>query len=93
MFKENEDYSFIDIEDVDVSAIKLLKGKYKDVIYCYGHASVNEEGVAARLKFDYIIIESGNFSVEQLTQDEEFHIMIGDILVEMIAVEGQNEQT
>lgn len=93
MFEENIDYSFVELEDVDVSAIKLLKGKYQDVIYCYGHASVNEEGVAARLSFDYIVIDPGKYTVEQLTQDEEFHIMIGDILVEMIAVEGKNEQT
>jgi hypothetical protein len=93
MYEENVHYSFIEIEDVDVSAIKLLCGKYTGVVYCYGAASVNEEGIAARLKFDYIIIEAGNYSAEQLTVDEEFHTMIGDILVEMIAIEGRNEQT
>lgn len=93
MYEENVHYSFIEIENVDVSAIKILCGKYTDVVYCYGAASVNEEGVAAMLRFDYIIIESGNYSTEQLTEDEEFHTMIGDILVEMIAIEGQNEPT
>jgi hypothetical protein len=91
IFEEGVDYSFVEIENVDVSAVKLLKGEYKDVIYCYGKASVNEEGVAARLKFDYIIVDSCKYSVEELIQDEKFHTIIGDILVEMITVEGQNE--
>lgn len=93
MYEEKIDYSFVEIEDSEVTALKLLRGKYKDVVYCYGTASVNEEGVGAKLKFDYIVIDAGEFTVEQLTEDEEFHTMIGDILVEMIAIGDKNEQT
>lgn len=93
MYEEGKDYSFVEVENSEVTAIKLLKDKYKDVVYCYGAASVNEEGEGARLKFDYIVINAGVFTVEELTKDEEFHTMIGDILVEMIAIGDQNEQT
>ena len=91
MFEENVDYAFVDIHDADVNAIRLLHGKYKGVVYCYGAAAVNEEGELARLKFDYIIIDPGTYTVEDLTNDQEFHTMIGDMLVEMITVQGQNE--
>jgi hypothetical protein len=93
MFEENIDYVFVDIQDADVNAIRLLRGKYKDVVYCYGAASVNEECGLARLKFDYIIVDPGTYVLDDLTNDEEFHTMIGDMLVEMITVQGQNEQT
>jgi hypothetical protein len=92
MFEEGIHYSFVEMENVDVSAVRLLQGKYKDVVYCYGGASVNEEGEIARLQFDYIIVDPGIYLLEDLTNDQEFHTMIGDILVEMITVEGKNEQ-
>ena len=93
MYEEGTDYSFVEIENSEVNAVKLLRDKYQGVVYCYGTASVNEEGEGARLKFDYILIDAGNFTVEELTKDEEFHTMIGDILVEMIAIGDANEQT
>jgi superfamily II DNA/RNA helicase len=92
MFEEGIDYEFVQIDNVDVSAIRLLKGNYKDVVYCYGGASVKEEGEAARLQFDYIVVDPGIYLLEDLTKNQEFHTMIGDILVEMITVEGKNEQ-
>jgi starvation-inducible outer membrane lipoprotein len=92
VFEENIDYQFIEIQDTDVNAIKLLRGPYKDVVYCYGKAAVKEQGEIAKLEFDYIVIDPGIYLLEDLTRDEEFHTMIGDILVEMITVEGKNEQ-
>jgi hypothetical protein len=92
MFEEGIDYEFVEIDEVDVSAVRLLQGNYKGVVYCYGGASVKEEGEGARLQFDYIIVDPGIYLLEDLTNDQEFHIMIGDILVEMITVEGKNEQ-
>jgi hypothetical protein len=92
MFEEGIDYQFIEIENVDVNAIKILRGNYKDVLYCYGKAAVKEQGECAKLEFDYIVIDPGIYLLEDLTRDEEFHTMIGDILVEMITVESKNEQ-
>jgi hypothetical protein len=93
MFEELIDYDFVDIPDSDVNAIRILKGNYKDVVYCYGTASVNEEGDMAKLKFDYIIIDTGTYDLQDLTNDEQFHTMIGDILVQMITLEGANESS
>ena len=93
MFEEGIDYQFLEIEDSDLNAFKLLTGKYKDVIYCYGAANVREQGEAATLQFDYVIISSGTYTVEQLTQDQEFHTMIGDLLVQLITIESENESS
>lgn len=84
-----QEYDLITIDDVDVYAIKLKGGKYDGVMYCYGSVSVEED--MPKLKFDYIIIDTNKFFLDHLTNDEEFHTIIGDILVEMITVEGQND--
>ena len=84
-----QEYDLVPIEDADMFAIKLNGGKYDGVMYCYGSVSVEED--MPKLKFDYIIIDSNKFFIDHLTNDEEFHTIIGDILVEMITVEGQND--
>ena len=84
-----QEYDLIPIEDADVFAIKLKGGKYDGVMYCYGSVSVEED--IPKLKFDYIIIDTNKLFLDDLTKDEEFHTIIGDILVDMITVEGQND--
>lgn len=87
--KMAQEYDLVPIEDADVFAIKLKGGKYDGVMYCYGAVSVEED--MPKLKFDYIIIDTNNLFLDDLTKDEEFHTIIGDILVEMITVEGQDD--
>ncbi len=91
VYLEGVDYTFIPIQDSDLLAIKILKGEFENVTYCYGGVGVVEEGEGARLKFDYIVIDSGRYTVEDLTENENFSTMLGDILVEMISVEGHND--
>lgn len=90
MFEENVDFILKEVEDTDVVSVKFLKGKYKDVVYCYGGANLQEQGEGAKLSFDFIILHPGEYTVESLTSDDEFHTMIGDLLVQMIIAEGQN---
>lgn len=91
MYKEGLDYTFIPIEDSDLFAIRILQGNYKNVVFCYGGVGVSEEGEGARLKFDYVIIDSATFTVEDLTEDANFSTMLGDILIDIITVERQND--
>lgn len=91
--KFNEDFVFQDIEDSDLTAIRLIKGKFKDVVYCYMGASVSEEGALARLKFGFNILFPASFTVESLTNNEEFNTLMGDILTELIIKEDVYGQT
>lgn len=84
-----DDYELIPIDDVDVYAIKIKGGKYDGVTYCYGTVSVEED--TPKLKFDYIVIDTNKMFLDDLTNDEDFITMVGDILVEMITLEGQND--
>ena len=92
-FKENVDYVFYDLEEFGPTAIKILRGKFKDVIYYYRGASISEEGALARLKFGYNIISTGNLSEEFLTNSEEFNTLMGDLLSELIIKEDVYGQT
>lgn len=87
--KMKQEYDLIPIEDADMYAIKLKGGKYDGIMYCYGSVSVDES--IPKLNFDYTIIDTNKFFLDHLTNDEEFHTMIGDILVEMITAEGQDD--
>jgi hypothetical protein len=72
--------------------IGILKGKYAGVVYQYGKANIVEEGSFARLTFDYTIIDSSSFDLDDLQNDEEFVTMIGDILTEIL-LEKPDEKT
>jgi hypothetical protein len=84
MYKEGIDYQFIQSDDDQITGIGILKGKYAGVLYHYGKARVIEEGEFARLYFDYTIEHPHTFSVHDLTIDQEFHTMIGDILTDIL---------
>ena len=83
-YKEGIDYQFLPSDDEQITGIGILKGKYAGVLYHYGKAKVIEEGEFARLYFDYTIEHSPNFTVHDLTIDQEFHTMIGDILTDIL---------
>ena len=93
MYKENVDFQFYDIEDYGLTAIKILRGEFKDVLYYYQGASISEEGEMARLKFGYQVLEAGSFSVEFLTNSEEFNTLMGDLLSQLIIKEDVYGQT
>jgi hypothetical protein len=92
-YQIDEDFHFLSSEEDDViTNIGILKGKYAGVVYQYGKAKIVEEGDFARLSFDYTIINSSSFDMNDLQNDEEFVTMIGDILTEIL-LEKPNEKT
>ena len=92
MLKEDVDYHFFDFKDSDITGIELLMKEYRGVIYHYQKARVLEEGEFARLQFGYTIVHSGEHNIDDLTNDENLHTIMGDILTTILATQA-NEQT
>jgi len=96
-YKENQDWTFVnpdgyDFEDAPVTAIGLLMDEYKGVLYHYHKARVVEEGEGARLQFGYTILHSGEHDIDDLTKDEKFHTIMGEILSDIITAQQHDEQ-
>ena len=95
-----EDYQLVESNDVEFYGIKLLTGKWKDVVYIYGQVKIKEspELDIATLGFTYNIQEAGAFEEEDLINDIHFRNYIGGVLQNVIeesldngAVIGHNE--
>lgn len=91
-YKVDEDFQLVQSDDDKITGIGILKGKYAGVLYHYGKAQIVEEGEVARLTFDYTVVHTPNFTIDELKKDENFHTMIGDILTEIL-METDNEKT
>ena len=86
--KLNKDYEFHNLDDSDLTGIRLLTGDYRGVIYLYGRVGIEEKGAIAALQFDYNVINPGNHTIESLQSDDKFVTIIGDILRELL-INGQ----
>jgi hypothetical protein len=92
VYKEEKDYHFIDFKDSDITGVELLVDEYKGVIYHYHSARVVEEGELARLQFGYTIVHSGEHDIDVLNSDEKLHIIMGDILTQILLAKEKDEQ-
>ena len=90
-FKLGEDFQFYNFADTNLTGIVLRKGEYAGVVYYYTYAGLNEEGLGARLKFGYQIVQAGEFNRYLLEKDEKFVTLMGDILTELILTETEIE--
>lgn len=99
MPKLNEDYILVTVNSEndpdfpETLAVELLVDKYKNVLYYYENAKVQEIDDNAILSFNYCILNYGEHTHEELKEDHEFKTLLGDILVEITTVERDNEQT
>jgi hypothetical protein len=89
--KLDEDFRFHDFPDTDLTGIRILRGSYAGVLYYYTNAAVEEQGYLATLRFGYMVVDSGNLNKMDLEKDENFVTMLGDILSEIILMEGNFE--
>lgn len=81
--KQNRDYE-ITVIDED-TAIKILRGKYKDIVYKYEKMSIKDDSPEMPiLSFHYTILNTSNFTDMQLRDDTRFHTLIGDIIVDLL---------
>jgi len=85
---------FVSREDEDFSSIMIKDGKFKDVIYNYGKVSIpeednlNEDGTLP-FRFEYTIID--NVGIPRENFGEDFFILIGDILVDIIHEQSEED--
>ena len=87
-------YMFVSRKDEDFASIMIKDGKFKDVIYNYGKVSIpeednlNEDGTLP-FRFEYTIIDNVGIPREEF--DEEFFTFIGDILVDIIDEQSEED--
>ena len=87
-------YMFVSQEDEDFASIMIKDGKFKDVIYNYGKVSIpeednlNEDGTLP-FRFEYTIID--NVGIPRDNFGEDFFILIGDILVDIIHEQSEED--
>ena len=74
-------------------AIKILKGKYKNIIYQYGKIEFipREESEIPTINFDRAVRACPEGMEDTISTDEEFNQLMGDILVELLANQGIEE--
>ena len=87
-------YMFVSQENEDWASIMIKDGKFKDVIYNYGKVSIPEEDKlnddgTLPFHFEYTIID--NVGVPREEFDEEFFTLIGDILVDIISEQSEED--
>ena len=87
-------YMFVSQENEDWASIMIKDGKFKNVIYNYGKVSIPEEDKlnddgTLPLHFEYTIIDNEGVPREEF--DEEFFVLIGDILVDIIHEQSEED--
>ena len=79
-------YTFVSKKGDVWANVCITEGKFKDVIYNYGKVSINPEKEnddgSLPFRFEYTIIDNALLKREEF--GEEFFILIGDILVDII---------
>ena len=87
-------FMFVSQKDAKFASVMIKDGKFKDVIYNYGKVSIpeednlNEDGTLP-FRFEYTILDNVGIPREEF--GEEFFILIGDILVEIIDEQLEEE--
>jgi hypothetical protein len=78
----SEDYVFMENPMSENWAVRIKTGTWADVVYTYGKISIRESvsKEEATLKFDYKILEAGDFEENVLQYDTDFNNHIGDVL-------------
>ena len=81
------DFDLIDTRNSDDAiirtSVKILSGKYKDIVYHYGKVGITENSDAPIVNYQYVITKEGKFDVKKLHTDKKFIKLMGDILVEI----------
>jgi len=91
--KEVKDkFAYVTTEAQDQTLIGIKEGKFAGVVYKYGKVSFGEkedENGNLPMKFHYDIVDNNEIPREQFGED--FFTLIGDILVEVIEEQANNE--
>jgi hypothetical protein len=85
-------YKLTHSEEENTTFVEILSDEYEGVVYFYKKARVIEEGELAKLEFSYEIIDSGRNSMKSLLSDENFSIIMGEILNEILIKQIEHDE-
>jgi hypothetical protein len=89
---EGVDYCFIyPKDDAQAVHIKFLDGPYKDTLFKYGKVKFEEKNDEVHLLFGYDVLESDVMKPRKLEKDDKFKNYIGDLLVEIMSSNIEQE--
>ena len=90
----DSDFTMLENTASEFYAIKLLKGKWKNVIYTYGAVSIKEdkENDTATLSFNWQLNDPGDLQPEDIEKNEEFNNYIGALLQYIISDSLNNKE-
>ena len=85
------DITFVENINSDLYGIKILKGKYEGIVFCYGEVRVKEDPAndQCKLSFNYQVQKRP----EGFKEDEEFDSYLGDILTQIISEEVKYDKS
>ena len=74
-------------------AIKILKGKYKGIIFQYGKVEFvpREKSEIPTINFDRAVRSCPKEMLDTISDDKDFNELMGTILIELLANEGIKE--
>ena len=78
----DSDFKIVENAASEFYSIRLLNGKYKDVIFTYGAVSVKEDKAndTATLSFNWQLNDSAECDPDDLQNNEEFQNYLGALL-------------
>ena len=85
-------FAYVTTKEQDQTLIGIKEGKFAGVVYKYGKVSFAEkedENGNLPMRFQYDIVDNNEIPREQFGED--FFTLIGDILVEVIEEQANNE--
>tara|TARA_Y100000296_G_scaffold77452_1_gene99087 strand:+ start:397 stop:711 length:315 start_codon:yes stop_codon:yes gene_type:complete len=87
-------YKFDDLCGMEPVPVIITEGKYEGISYSYGTIKFDDDDGEMKLNFDYDIVENpSSFDVDELDSNDEFHNIMGDILIDIIGKElAENEK-
>lgn len=89
---EGIDYCFIyPKNEKETVHIRLLEGPYKDTVFKYGKVKFEEKNEQMYLLFAYDVLESTVSKPKKLEKDSDFKNHIGDLLVEIMSSNIEQE--
>ena len=91
MIEEGKHFKFVDFKDTEITGIEVLCTEFLGVVYHYHKVRVVEENGQAKLQFGYTIVHPGEHDLDGLNSDEEFYIMMGDILTYILMAKFEDE--
>jgi hypothetical protein len=84
-------FAYVTTKEQDQTLIGIKEGKFAGVVYKYGKVGFGDENPDGTkpLQFQYDIVDNNGIQREQFGED--FFTLIGDILVEVIEEQANNE--